>query len=272
MKNKSTDNINISSTQSNTNNEMNNTIFDSKNGNTTNDNRISAEFGTKGNNLIGKKKEIIFKIKKNVREDNLIYRFKIQFYQNFIISIANKIIGIKENIEERFLKISKNVMENQNVEPNLTLLKNSIKNFFSLGISSKKLDKKHNEKLSNEYIKKNDIFKKFSEKKVDDLYKIFIAKDCESQLKNEFGIEYKLSLNSIIKEMEENGKINLYKIKKIKEIWSNIYNFFDINKKHIKKNKNFKLFKIKGKPREQRIKKSLRRHYKRNKNRIHFKK
>ena len=33
MKNKSTDNINISSTQSNTNNEMNNTIFDSKNGN-----------------------------------------------------------------------------------------------------------------------------------------------------------------------------------------------------------------------------------------------
>ena len=109
MKNKSTDNINISSTQSNTNNEMNNTIFDSKNGNSTNDNRISAEFGTKGNNLIGKKKEIIFKIKKNVREDNLIYRFKIQFYQNFIISIANKIIGIKENIEEQFLKISKNV-------------------------------------------------------------------------------------------------------------------------------------------------------------------
>ena len=207
-----------------------------------------------------------------MREDNLIYRFKIQFYQNFIISIANKIIGIKENIEERFLKISKNVMENQNVEPNLTLLKSPIKKFFSFGISSKKLDKKHNEKLSNEYIKKNDIFKKFCEKKVDDLYKIFIAKDCESQLKNEFGIEYKLSLNSIIKEMEENGKINLYKIKKLKEIWSNIYDFFDINKKHIKKIKYFKLFKIKGKPREQRIKKSLRRHYKRNKNRIHLKK
>jgi hypothetical protein len=256
-KNNPSNNINNITTQINTitNNVMTNTYNDNKNiNNNINDNVFSDNSGKNENNLTDKKNNNIFKIEKifKIREDDLIYEFKTHFYQKFIITIANKIIGGK-NDNERFLKVTKKVIQNQNIKPNLYLLNNSIEYFFSHDISSKykkKFNMKHNKKLSDEY-KKNDKFKKFIEMEVNDLYKIFKADDCENQLKEKFNIDYEFSLKSIITDMKEKN-YNPYYIKKLEEIWSNIYKFFDKNKKHIKNTENFnnyKLFKIMGKNR-----------------------
>ena len=167
-------------------------------------------------------------IGKKRRIDNIIYKFKTKFFQNYLIGICNKLIEkYSPNETKRFKKVKHKIISILNITPNLNLLSSPLTKFLSYDISDmyKNCDKKNNENLANEYSKFNKYFKRLFEYKIESLYKIFINDNCKNINKNKFTIESDLSLNYFLNEID-----NIKRKEKTEIKWKDIYSFFS-NKK-----------------------------------------
>ena len=159
--------------------------------------------------------------------DNQINKFKTTFYQKFIIEMANILKNKYSKKTDNFKKINKKVIKDLNIKKNLNLLNSKIEKLFSYDISDKYYctEKKANQILLDEIKNLNNNIKLFFNTKIDDLYKIFINKDCINIMKKKYEIITDKSLYYYLDEINDiNYRNNLEKT------WKNIYSFFDDKK------------------------------------------